>query len=128
MSNRPMVFSPRLSPPTGLWRLYSLAISASSVTAARQYRPIGAGPLKQIVSLVAPPLCGACGSGRGVGVVVCERCRQELSAGPAVVEGGPPGLDIAVAAAPFAGPARGVVHGLKYGRRLGLAGVAAAAM
>jgi predicted amidophosphoribosyltransferase len=37
-------------------------------------------------------------------------------------------VDLAVAAGPFEGPARRVAHGLKYARRLSLAGVAAAAM
>jgi predicted amidophosphoribosyltransferase len=41
---------------------------------------------------------------------------------------GPPGLDLVVSASPFAGVARRVVHGLKFGRRLSLAGVAAEAM
>jgi predicted amidophosphoribosyltransferase len=45
-----------------------------------------------------------------------------------VIEPGPPGVDLAVAASPFDGPARRLVHGLKYGRRLSLAGEAAAAM
>lgn len=45
-----------------------------------------------------------------------------------MIEPGPPGVDLAVAASPFEGPARRVVHGLKYARRLSLAGVAAAAM
>jgi predicted amidophosphoribosyltransferase len=45
-----------------------------------------------------------------------------------VIEAGPPGVDLAIAASPFEGPARRVVHGLKYSRRLSLAGVAAEAM
>lgn len=44
------------------------------------------------------------------------------------MEPGPPGIDLAVAASPFDGVAREVVHGLKYARRLSLAGVAADAM
>jgi predicted amidophosphoribosyltransferase len=60
--------------------------------------------------------------------VLCRRCRDELTAGPALIEAGPPGVDLAVAAAPFGGPARAIVHGLKYGRRLGLARVAAEAI
>ncbi len=44
------------------------------------------------------------------------------------MEAGPPGVDLAVAAAPFDGVARSVVHGLKYARRLALAEVAAGAM
>jgi predicted amidophosphoribosyltransferase len=42
-----------------------------------------------------------------------------------VIEPGPPGVDLAFAASPFDGVAREVVHGLKYARRLSLAGVAA---
>jgi predicted amidophosphoribosyltransferase len=45
-----------------------------------------------------------------------------------VIERGPPGVDLAVSASPFDGVARLVVHGLKYARRLSLAGVAATAM
>ncbi len=45
-----------------------------------------------------------------------------------MIEPGPPGVDLAVAASPFDGVAREVVHGLKYARRLALAGVAADAM
>jgi predicted amidophosphoribosyltransferase len=45
-----------------------------------------------------------------------------------VIEAGPPGVDLAVAASPFDGVARRVVHGLKYARRLSLAEVAAEAM
>ena len=44
------------------------------------------------------------------------------------MEPGPPGIDLAVAASPFDGVAREVVHGLKYARRLSLAAVAADAM
>ncbi len=60
--------------------------------------------------------------------MLCERCDADLAAAPRVIEAGPPGVDLAVAASPFEGPARAVVHGLKYARRLSLAGVAAAAM
>lgn len=45
-----------------------------------------------------------------------------------MIEPGPPGVDLAIAASPFDGPARRIVHGLKYARRLSLAEVAAAAM
>ncbi|MGA8925943.1 MAG: hypothetical protein WB462_06940, partial [Solirubrobacterales bacterium] len=45
-----------------------------------------------------------------------------------MIEPGPPGVDLAVAASPFDGVARSVVHGLKYARRLALADVAADAM
>jgi predicted amidophosphoribosyltransferase len=84
--------------------------------------------IEQITSLVAPPLCAACGVARPVEVILCERCEADLVAAPKVIEPGPPGVDLALAASPFDGVAREVVHGLKYARRLALAGVAAAAM
>lgn len=45
-----------------------------------------------------------------------------------LVEAGPPGVDAAVSAAPYEGVARDLVHGLKFGRRLSLAGAAAGAI
>jgi predicted amidophosphoribosyltransferase len=89
---------------------------------------IAARLIDQIASLAAPPLCAACGHGRPVAAVICARCDADLAAAPRVVEPGPPVVDLAVAASPFDGVARAIVHGLKYGRRLGLAPVAAAAM
>jgi predicted amidophosphoribosyltransferase len=82
----------------------------------------------QIASLLAPPLCAACGSPHQAEAVLCGRCEADLAAAPRVIEPGPPGVDLAVAASPFDGVAREVVHGLKYARRLALAGVAAGAM
>jgi predicted amidophosphoribosyltransferase len=60
--------------------------------------------------------------------VLCERCATELASAPRVVESGPAHLDLVVSAAPFEGATRRIVHGLKFGRRLSLAGVAAEAM
>jgi predicted amidophosphoribosyltransferase len=85
-------------------------------------------PGRTLASLVAPPLCAACGAGCQPEAVLCERCERDLATAPRVIESGPPGIDLAIAASPFDGPARRLVHGLKYGRRLSLAGVAAAAM
>jgi predicted amidophosphoribosyltransferase len=85
-------------------------------------------PIEQITSLVAPPLCAACGASRPGEGVLCERCQADLAAAPRVIEPGPPGVDLAVAVSPMDGVARRVVHGLKYARRLALAEVAAAAM
>ena len=53
---------------------------------------------------------------------------MDLTAAPRVIEPGPAGVDLAVAASPFDGVAREIVHGLKYSRRLSLAGPAAEAM
>lgn len=50
-----------------------------------------------------------------------------MSAQP-LVEAGPPGVDLAVSAAEFGEAARRVAHGLKFGRRLALAAVAAEAI
>jgi predicted amidophosphoribosyltransferase len=86
------------------------------------------GPLAELVSLLAPPLCAACGSKLPADHVLCERCSSELAAAPRVREPGPPGVDLAVSASPFEGVARHLVHGLKFGRRLSLARVAAEAM
>jgi predicted amidophosphoribosyltransferase len=87
-----------------------------------------ASTLGQLVSLLAPPLCAACGEQRAPDEVLCDRCEGELAAAPVVTEPGPPGLDLAVSASPFEGVARRVVIGLKYSRRLALARIAADAM
>jgi predicted amidophosphoribosyltransferase len=81
-----------------------------------------------LTSLVAPPLCAACGARCPQGAVLCDACDGDLAGAPRVIEPGPPAVDLAIAASPFDGLARRLVHGLKYGRRLSLAGVAAAAM
>jgi predicted amidophosphoribosyltransferase len=78
--------------------------------------------------LIAPPLCAACGSVRSAEQTLCDRCDTELATAPRVREPGPPGVDLAVSASPFDGVARLIVHGLKFGRRLALADVAAEAM
>jgi predicted amidophosphoribosyltransferase len=85
-------------------------------------------PIEWIASLIAPPLCAGCGSACPDQQVLCERCERELATAPRVLEPGPPGIDLAVSASPFEGVARRVVIGLKFGRRLSLAGVAAEAM
>jgi predicted amidophosphoribosyltransferase len=95
---------------------------------ARERVSIACDLIEQIVSLLAPPLCAACGAEMPVGEIVCERCETELATAPVVREAGPVGLDLAVSASPFEGAARRVVHGLKYARRLSLARIAAEAM
>ena len=91
-------------------------------------RPIPRALIEQIASLVAPPLCAACGSGRPAEGILCEGCCAELASAPRVREPGPRGIDLVVSVSPFEGVARWVVHGLKFGRRLSLARVAADAM
>jgi predicted amidophosphoribosyltransferase len=84
--------------------------------------------IDRIASLLAPPLCAACGASRPPQLVLCERCAAELATAPRVIDPGPPGIDLVVSASPFDGVARRVAHGLKFGRRLALATVAAEAM
>jgi predicted amidophosphoribosyltransferase len=84
--------------------------------------------IESLASLIAPPLCAACGASRPPQTVLCERCEAELAAAPRVIETGPRELDLVISASPFDGVARRVAHGLKFGRRLALAVVAAEAM
>jgi predicted amidophosphoribosyltransferase len=83
---------------------------------------------ERIISLLAPPYCSACGRGCAAGALLCGSCEEGLAMAPRVIEPGPVGVELAVAASPFDGPARSVVHALKYARRLALAEPAAAAM
>ena len=105
-----------------------LGVDDRPIASAGPKRVALARGLDSIASLVAPPLCAACGSQRPAEAVICERCSVDLAASPRVIDPGPPGVDLAVSASPFDGVARRVVHGLKFGRRLSLAGVAAEAM
>jgi predicted amidophosphoribosyltransferase len=76
-------------------------------------------------SLLAPPRCGICAAGCDAGSGICARCRGELSRlGPATAEG-VGGLDAVWSAAPYRGAAQSLVRGLKFGRNLALARVAA---
>jgi predicted amidophosphoribosyltransferase len=84
--------------------------------------------LGQLASLVAPPLCAACEAATAEGTVLCDACEAALALPARVIEAGPPGVDLAVAAAPFEARARRVAIALKYARRLSLARVASEAM
>jgi predicted amidophosphoribosyltransferase len=78
--------------------------------------------------VAAPPRCAACGGPRAPEPALCAVCDEELGVGAPLFEPGPPGLDSLVAPWEFEGAARRLVHGLKYGRRLGLAEHAAEAI
>jgi predicted amidophosphoribosyltransferase len=56
------------------------------------------------------------------------RCEAELVAARPMIEAGPAGIELAVAASRFEGVARELALGLKFGRRLTLARVAAEAI
>jgi predicted amidophosphoribosyltransferase len=77
---------------------------------------------------MAPPRCGCCGAGCEATDVICGRCNNELAAVRPIVEAGPAGISLAVAASRFEGVARELTHGLKFGRRLALSRVAAEAI
>jgi predicted amidophosphoribosyltransferase len=80
-----------------------------------------------LLSLVAPPRCGACGVRCERQRPLCARCASALaSARPEAIA--IPGIDMAWAAAPYSGAAPGIVRGLKFGRLLPLARVAAEAI
>lgn len=78
-------------------------------------------------SLIAPPRCAVCGDPCPAPEPACASCSAALMAAPAV-EAGPPGIALAVAAGVYAGPVRELLHALKFGRRIGLAALAARAM
>ena len=84
--------------------------------------------LAELAALVAPPRCAACLGQAGTREAVCGECRAALRSERGLRGPGPPGVDLAVSACEFADVARAVIHGLKYGRRLELAHVAAEAI
>jgi ComF family protein len=78
-------------------------------------------------SLVAPPRCALCGGACGLPATVCAECSAAITphpAGPTAVYG----LDATWAAAAYEDAARRLVASLKFGGRLALAEVAAAAI
>lgn len=86
--------------------------------------PVSIAPL---VSLIAPPRCGTCGSRCAADAALCGRC--EIALGRARPDASPiQGLDAAWSAAPYEGTARELVAALKFRRRLPLARRAAEAI
>lgn len=82
--------------------------------------------LGRMLAVIAPPLCAACGSEPGRLEPLCPACRRELRA----LAPEPVRLDGLVAWAPvaFDGPARSVVHSLKFGGAHAAADAMAAAI
>src|ERR1700744_3886191 len=76
-------------------------------------------------SLLAPPLCAACGRGCRAEAVLCTRCSRALAAARPVSAGGPQGIDRVWSSAPHEGVARSMVGALKFRRLLPVAGVMA---
>ena len=84
--------------------------------------------VRQLAAAVAPPRCGCCGDPCEPTAILCEPCRAELARARPLIEQGPSGISLAVAASRFEGVVRELAHGLKFGRRLALAPVAAKAI
>ena len=80
---------------------------------------------KLAVSLLAPPRCGICEDPCAAGAPVCRVCATALERARGGT-GSLPGFTEARWAAPYDPVARGLVAGLKFHARLGLAGLAAA--
>jgi len=79
------------------------------------------GLLQIASSLVAPPLCAACGRGCRAEAVICTRCSRALGAATPILAGGPQGIDRAWSSAPHDGVARSLVGALKFRRLLSVA-------
>jgi predicted amidophosphoribosyltransferase len=72
-------------------------------------------------TLLAPPLCAACGRGCRAEAVLCNRCSRSLAAARPLTAGGPPGVDRVWSSAPHEGVARSLVGALKFRRLLPVA-------
>jgi predicted amidophosphoribosyltransferase len=83
------------------------------------------GALQVVASLVAPPLCAACGRGCRADAVLCTRCSRTLAAATPVLAAGPEGIDRVWSSALHEGVARSLVGALKFRRLLPVAEVMA---
>ncbi|MBS1888436.1 MAG: ComF family protein [Actinobacteria bacterium] len=83
------------------------------------------GVLQVASTLVAPPLCVACGRGCRAEAVLCTRCSRSLGAATPILARGPQGVDRAWSSAPHDGVARSLVGALKFRRLLPVAGLMA---
>jgi predicted amidophosphoribosyltransferase len=72
-------------------------------------------------SLLAPPLCAACGRSCRAEAVICTRCSRALGAAAPIQSGGPQGIDRVWSSAPHDGVARSLVGALKFRRLLPVA-------
>jgi predicted amidophosphoribosyltransferase len=72
-------------------------------------------------SLLAPPLCAACGRNCRAEAVICTRCSRALGAAAPILAGGPQGIDRVWSSAPHDGVARSLVGALKFRRLLPVA-------
>lgn len=70
--------------------------------------------LRNLLALLAPPRCAACGAGCGSRELLCSGCAEGLSAQLPPPAAELPGLDAVWAAAPHDGVARDLVVALKF--------------
>lgn len=75
---------------------------------------------EHLIALLAPPRCLACGAAVGAGVQLCGGCRRELPWLPRAV-----GADGVFAPVAYDGPARALVHALKFHGRTAAAALMA---
>src|SRR5829696_3578231 len=73
-------------------------------------------PLDAVATVLAPPLCAACGRLFQGEAALCPRCTRRLGEVPALRGTGPPGVDRAWSSAPHEGVARQLVVALKFRR------------
>jgi predicted amidophosphoribosyltransferase len=77
--------------------------------------------LQQLLSLLAPPSCAACGASCPAAAQLCGACEGSLDAMPRPAAVNLPGLDRVWAAAPHDGVARELVVALKFRSMLAVA-------
>lgn len=82
-------------------------------------------PLRQLLSLLAPPRCAACGASCAGEVLLCIRCERSLGAVQPPLTARLPGIDSVWAAAAHEGVARELVVALKFRSLLPVAGLMA---
>jgi predicted amidophosphoribosyltransferase len=78
-------------------------------------------PLRQLLSLLAPPRCAACAAACRPGDFLCAVCERWIDATPPPPLARVPDVEIASAALPHEGVARRLVAALKFGRLLAAA-------
>jgi predicted amidophosphoribosyltransferase len=83
------------------------------------------GLLQVASSLLAPPLCAACGRSCRAEAVICTRCSRALAAAVPILSGGPQGIDRVWSSASHDGVARSLVGALKFRRLLPVVGLMA---
>jgi predicted amidophosphoribosyltransferase len=75
-------------------------------------------PLRQLLSLLAPPRCAACAAACRPNACLCAACERSMDATPPPPVARVRELDIAWSALPHDGVARRLVAALKFGRLL----------